>query len=155
CASPRDPPPPSTSASCAAAGGGEPQWMQATTVRKETERFMRGCQQIGASGVDTCSVWCSLRRYTSNGQRGRPRAGRRSEGDDMAEITCVRCGQPGNQLAKPPFRNELGERIFQSICQRCWDQWLRQQTALINHFGLDVREKEARDMLTANMEAFL
>jgi len=73
----------------------------------------------------------------------------------MAEITCVRYGQPGSQLAKPPFRNELGERIFQSICQRCWDQWLRQQTALINHFGLDVREKEARDMLTANMEAFL
>lgn len=73
----------------------------------------------------------------------------------MAEINCERCGQTGPQLGRPPFRNELGERVHASICQRCWDQWLRQQTALINHYGLDVREKPAREMLLANMEAFL
>lgn len=73
----------------------------------------------------------------------------------MTEIQCTRCGQPGPQLAKPPLRNELGERIHQSICQRCWDQWLRYQTALINHNGLDVRDKPAKDFLMANMEAFL
>ncbi|HEX6938129.1 MAG TPA: oxidative damage protection protein [Longimicrobiales bacterium] len=73
----------------------------------------------------------------------------------MAEIQCVRCGRNGARLSRPPFRNDLGERIHQSICQGCWDLWLRQQTALINHYGLDVREKSARDMLTANMEAFL
>lgn len=73
----------------------------------------------------------------------------------MTEIPCTRCGQTGPQLAKPPLRNELGERIYASICQRCWDQWLRYQTALINHNGLDVRDKPAREFLTANMEAFL
>lgn len=72
----------------------------------------------------------------------------------MAELTCERCGQVGPQLAKPPLRNELGERIYNSICQQCWDQWLRYQTALINHNGLDVREKDARDFLTANMSAY-
>lgn len=72
----------------------------------------------------------------------------------MAEVTCVRCSEVGPQLAKPPLRNELGERIFDSVCQRCWDQWLRYQTALINHNGLDVRDKEARAFLTANMEAY-
>lgn len=73
----------------------------------------------------------------------------------MAEVSCVRCGQTGPQLERPPLRNELGGRVYQSICQRCWDQWLRQQTALINHYGLDVREPSARQMLMANMEAFL
>lgn len=72
----------------------------------------------------------------------------------MADVTCVRCGNVGAQLAKPPLRNELGQRVFDSVCQTCWDQWLRYQTALINHNGLDVREKEAREFLTANMEAF-
>lgn len=72
----------------------------------------------------------------------------------MADVTCVRCREIGPQLAKPPLRNELGERIFTSACQRCWDQWLRYQTALINHNGLDVREKGAREFLTGNMEAF-
>jgi Fe-S cluster biosynthesis and repair protein YggX len=72
----------------------------------------------------------------------------------MPDISCVRCGETGPQLVKPPLRNELGERIFSSVCQRCWDQWLRYQTALINHNGLDVREKDARAFLTANMEAY-
>jgi Fe-S cluster biosynthesis and repair protein YggX len=73
----------------------------------------------------------------------------------MSEITCTRCGRPGEPLQKAPLRTELGERILASICRTCWDQWLRFQTALINHNGLDVRDKPAREFLTANMEAFL
>ncbi|HEY8485247.1 MAG TPA: oxidative damage protection protein [Longimicrobiales bacterium] len=73
----------------------------------------------------------------------------------MAEIQCVHCGHTEPQLDRPPLRTELGQRIYEQICQRCWDKWLRYQTALINHYGLDVREREAREFLTANMEAFL
>lgn len=73
----------------------------------------------------------------------------------MAEIECVRCGQTREQLPKPPLRNELGERVYASICAPCWAEWLRYQTALINHYGLDVREAQAREFLMANMEAFL
>jgi Fe-S cluster biosynthesis and repair protein YggX len=72
----------------------------------------------------------------------------------MTEIQCVRCGQSGPQMAKPPFRNEVGEKLFNTVCQRCWDQWLRYQTALINHNGLDVRDKEAREFLMENLQAF-
>jgi Fe-S cluster biosynthesis and repair protein YggX len=70
-------------------------------------------------------------------------------------ISCVRCNRSGPPLAKAPLRNELGERILASICQDCWSQWLRFQTQLINHHGLDVRDKPAREFLTANMEGFL
>jgi Fe-S cluster biosynthesis and repair protein YggX len=61
----------------------------------------------------------------------------------------------GEQLSRAPLRNELGERILASICQTCWDEWLRYQTALINHHGLDVRDRPAREFLTANMESYL
>jgi Fe-S cluster biosynthesis and repair protein YggX len=71
------------------------------------------------------------------------------------EIACTRCGQPGPKLERAPLRNELGQRIHESICHRCWAEWLRYQTALINHYGLDVREPQAREFLSANMEAFL
>lgn len=73
----------------------------------------------------------------------------------MADIDCTRCGKAGPQLARPPLRNELGERVYHSICQNCWDQWLRFQTALINHHGLDVRDRPAKEFLMANMEGFL
>jgi Fe-S cluster biosynthesis and repair protein YggX len=73
----------------------------------------------------------------------------------MAEITCARCGRTASPLERAPLRNELGERILAAICQDCWSQWLRFQTQLINHNGLDVRDKPAREFLTANMESFL
>ena len=73
----------------------------------------------------------------------------------MPDFVCSRCGQSGPQLTKAPFRNELGEKLLASICKVCWDQWLQYQTMLINHHGLDVRNRPARDFLTANLEAYL
>lgn len=73
----------------------------------------------------------------------------------MGQIECVRCGEQGAQLPKPPLRNELGERVHASICSDCWQEWLAYQTALINHYGLDVRNRDAREFLSRNMEAYL
>ena len=73
----------------------------------------------------------------------------------MPQISCVRCGRDGEQLAKPPLRNELGTRVHESICSDCWAEWLKFQTALINHHGLDVRDQPAREFLMSNMDAFL
>lgn len=69
-------------------------------------------------------------------------------------VRCARCGQEEPKLAKPPLRNDLGERVHASVGKGCWDQWLKYQTALINHYGLDVREREAKDFLMQNMEAY-
>ncbi len=73
----------------------------------------------------------------------------------MDAVTCARCGASNPPLEKAPLRNELGQRILETICKACWDQWLQYQTALINHYGLDVRGPKARAFLTTNMEAFL
>jgi Fe-S cluster biosynthesis and repair protein YggX len=73
----------------------------------------------------------------------------------MADIQCVRCGQTRAQIAFAPFNNDLGKRIHAEICQECWAQWLKQQTMLINHYGLNVRDTEARTVLTEQTEKFL
>ena len=73
----------------------------------------------------------------------------------MADIQCVRCGETRAQVAFAPFNNDLGRRIHAEICQECWAQWLKQQTMLINHYGLNVREPEARKFLTEQTERFL
>jgi Fe-S cluster biosynthesis and repair protein YggX len=73
----------------------------------------------------------------------------------MADIKCVRCGQTRGQIAFAPFNNDLGKRIHAEICQVCWAEWLKQQTMLINHYGLNVREPDARKFLTEQTEKFL
>jgi len=70
-------------------------------------------------------------------------------------ITCTRCGQSRDQLTRPPLPGDLGNRIYDTICQDCWKEWLRQQTAVINHYGLDLLDAKARQFLTQQTEAFL
>ncbi len=73
----------------------------------------------------------------------------------MPAITCARCGQTRDQLARPPLPGPLGSRIFEAICQVCWKDWLRQQTAVINHYGLDLLDPKAKQLLTQQTEVFL
>ena len=73
----------------------------------------------------------------------------------MADVNCVRCGQARAGFERAPFPGAIGQRIVAEICQDCWGQWVRQQTMLINHYGLNVMDPQARSFLTKNMQAFL
>ncbi|MBA3644700.1 MAG: oxidative damage protection protein [Gemmatimonadaceae bacterium] len=70
-------------------------------------------------------------------------------------MTCVRCGQTREGFERAPFPGEIGARVVDGICRDCWAQWLKQQTMLINHYGLNVMDPQARTFLTRNMSAFL
>ena len=73
----------------------------------------------------------------------------------MAVVQCSRCGKEGPALPYAPFRSPLGERVQAEICQDCWAQWLKQQTMLINHYGLNLRDPDAKKFLTEQTESFL
>jgi Fe-S cluster biosynthesis and repair protein YggX len=70
-------------------------------------------------------------------------------------VTCVRCGQTRAGFERPPFPGPIGARVVEGLCQECWGLWLKQQTMLINHYGLNVMDPQARSFLTKNMSAFL
>lgn len=73
----------------------------------------------------------------------------------MAEtIKCRRCGQQRQALGYAPIPTELGARIGQEICAQCWQDWLKHQTMLINHYGLDVSNPDTHEFLFDNMQAF-
>ena len=73
----------------------------------------------------------------------------------MSDITCARCGQTRAGFERPPFPGKIGARVTAEICQDCWAQWNRQQMMLINHYGLNLMDPQARTFLTRQMEAFL
>ena len=54
-----------------------------------------------------------------------------------------------------PFPNDLGLRACHEICGACWAEWIKTQQQLINHYGLNLREQQAKEFLFANMEQFL
>lgn len=73
----------------------------------------------------------------------------------MSTETCVRCGRPFERQAFKPFPNELGARIYDTICKTCWADWLKAQQQLINHYALVPHQPKAREFLLRNMEQFL
>lgn len=73
----------------------------------------------------------------------------------MPLITCARCGKPKDGFDRAPFPGAIGARVLEGTCRDCWGDWLKQQTMLINHYGLNVMDPQARQFLTRNMEAFL
>jgi Fe-S cluster biosynthesis and repair protein YggX len=73
----------------------------------------------------------------------------------MAEITCVRCGQTRDRMAFKPFPNEVGQKVFDSICAVCCGDRVKHQQALINHYGLDLQDPKSRKFLYESLEQFL
>jgi Fe-S cluster biosynthesis and repair protein YggX len=67
----------------------------------------------------------------------------------------MRCGEARARMAFRPFNNETGQRLYDEICGVCWGEWLKTQQQLINHYGLNLRDAEAKEFLMKNMEQFL
>lgn len=75
----------------------------------------------------------------------------------MPDVTCSRCGHTRAGFERPPVgvAGTPGERIVREVCQPCWADWLKQQTMLINHYGLNLMDPQARAFLSKNRDAFL
>lgn len=69
-------------------------------------------------------------------------------------VQCVKLGQELPGLDKPPFSGELGQRIYDHVSRRAWDMWNEQAKLLINHYGLNMGDPEARATLRQQMEEF-
>jgi Fe-S cluster biosynthesis and repair protein YggX len=70
-------------------------------------------------------------------------------------FTCRRCGAPGPQLERAPFKGELGDVVFKSVCQSCWRGWVAQGTKVINELRLPMYDMQAQEMYDRHMKEFL
>ena len=69
-------------------------------------------------------------------------------------VKCIKLGVEAEGLDRQPYPGELGKRIFENVSQAAWQQWLRQQTMLINEYRLTLFEPKARQFLEEQMTAF-
>jgi Fe-S cluster biosynthesis and repair protein YggX len=70
-------------------------------------------------------------------------------------VTCSRCGEEANGLAQPPLAGEVGQLVFDNVCQNCWNDWFEQSVGVINHYGLNPAIREERQQLYEVMKEFL
>src|SRR5687767_1240969 len=65
-----------------------------------------------------------------------------------------RCQRPGcvagnraRQLPRPPMNDELGQKIYASVCADCWEYWLKNLSIkVINEMRLDLSTEQGADV---------
>ena len=74
-----------------------------------------------------------------------------------------RCQRPGcwaghraRQLEKPPFGDEIGQRIYAAVCADCWMDWVRNYSIkVINELRLDLSTERGQEEYDRYMREFL
>ncbi len=74
-----------------------------------------------------------------------------------------RCQRPGcmwgaraRQLTAPPMKDELGKRIYETVCAECWTEWLRNfSIKVINELRLDLSTEHGQEEYDRYMREFL
>jgi Fe-S cluster biosynthesis and repair protein YggX len=66
-------------------------------------------------------------------------------------VHCKKLGKELPGLPKPPYKNDLGKRIYEQISKEAWDQWIQHSVRYVNtYFGpgrLDITTKEGQEFL--------
>jgi Fe-S cluster biosynthesis and repair protein YggX len=67
-------------------------------------------------------------------------------------VKCIKLGREADGLDFPPYPGELGRRLWESVSKEAWQQWIKQQTMLINENRLNLADSAARKYLSEQME---
>lgn len=70
------------------------------------------------------------------------------------KVHCVKLGKQAEGLDFAPWPGELGRRLFENVSKEAWQDWLRQQTILINEYKLNPLQAEHKKYLAEQMEAW-
>jgi Fe-S cluster biosynthesis and repair protein YggX len=71
------------------------------------------------------------------------------------EVLCQRCGIIAKRMSSPPFRNPVGQEIFEKICAACFREWIGMGTKVINELRLPMNDPQAQKVYDQHMLEFL
>ncbi len=70
-------------------------------------------------------------------------------------VSCVVLNREAPGLSRVPYPGELGQRIFNSVSDEGWKQWVEHQTMVINDNGLSTMDPTSLQLLEKHMMSFL
>ncbi len=62
-------------------------------------------------------------------------------------VECRKLGKTLPGLPKPPYRNALGQKIYEEISKEAWDMWLQESVRIINTYRVDLASKEGQKFM--------
>lgn len=75
----------------------------------------------------------------------------------MTEPRLVKCRKLGRELpglARPPYKNELGKRIYEEISKEAWDMWVRESVRYVNTYRVDLTTPQGQKFMFDQAEVY-
>ena len=69
-------------------------------------------------------------------------------------VECVKLGREAEGLDKPPFKGELGKKLYESVSKQAWRAWLEHSKMLINEFRLDLTSEQGQRVWMTECEKY-
>ena len=69
-------------------------------------------------------------------------------------VQCVKLGHEAEGLEKPPFKGDLGKRIYENVSAEAWRSWLEHSKMLINEYRLDLTSEQGQHIWMTEVEKF-
>lgn len=70
-------------------------------------------------------------------------------------VFCRKYQQDLPGLDRAPYPGPKGQDIFENVSKKAWQEWLEQQTMLINERHLNMMDVEARAFLQEQFDKFI
>ena len=70
------------------------------------------------------------------------------------KVFCAKLKQELPGLSEPPFDTELGNKVYEQISQKAWDQWMEYCKMLLNEYRLNPARKQDQEVIVRQMEQF-
>jgi Fe-S cluster biosynthesis and repair protein YggX len=62
-------------------------------------------------------------------------------------VLCRKLGKELPGLRRVPFRNELGQKLYNEVSQEAWDAWLKESVKFINTYRVDLASNEGQKFM--------
>ena len=69
-------------------------------------------------------------------------------------VQCVKLGREAEGLDRPPFKGELGQKVFDTISKDAWRMWLEHSKMLINEYRLDLTSEHGQKLWMTELDKF-
>ena len=73
---------------------------------------------------------------------------------DERLVFCKKLQKELPGLSRPPFKNELGQRIFNEISKEAWGQWLKDSVKYINTYRVDTASRAGQDFMLKQVAVY-
>jgi Fe-S cluster biosynthesis and repair protein YggX len=69
-------------------------------------------------------------------------------------VECIKLKQTLEGLDKPPFRGDLGQRVYDTVSKQAWRAWLDHSKMLINEYRLDLVSEHGQRVWMTELEKY-